>query len=431
MAKIKKINAREILDSRGNPTLETEIILDSGIQARACVPSGASCGSYEALELRDNDSKRYFGKGVLRACENVNQKIFPALKGKKVFNQKEIDRVMIELDGTKNKSSLGANAILSVSLACARAAALEKKIPLYKYLSAECQDPVSARLPRPGLGNHFPVPMFNIFNGGLHADNNLDIQEFMVVPIGLKSFKEQVRAGSEIFHFLGQILKENNLNTNIGNEGGYGANLNANFQAFEFILKAIQLSKYSLGKEIGLAIDAGATTFYNSEEKKYVLKLDKISLEKERLITLYAEWIEKYNLISVEDGLAEDDWDGWKLSKDKWEKIDKEILIVGDDLTATNIERIKKAVKENCANAVIIKPNQIGTLTETIEAARAAQEANWKIIISHRSGETCDDFISDLAVAVNADFIKTGGLSRSERLAKYNRLMKIEEELKS
>jgi enolase len=421
MAKIKKIQAREILDSRGNPTLETEIILDSGIQARACVPSGASCGSYEALELRDNDPKRYFGKGVLLACENVNQKIFPALKGKKVFNQKKIDQAMIELDGTKNKSALGANAILSVSLACARVAALEKKMPLYKYLSAGSRQlKADSRL---------PAPMFNIFNGGLHADNNLDIQEFMIVPIGLKSFKEQVRAGSEIFHFLAKILKENDLDTDVGNEGGYAPSLNANFQAFEFILKAIQQSKYSLGKEIGLAIDAGATTFYNSEEKKYVLKLDKISLEKERLITLYAEWIEKYHLISIEDGLAEDDWDGWKLSKDKWGKINKEILVVGDDLTATNIKRIKKAIEENCANAVIIKPNQIGTLTETIEAAQAAQEANWKIIISHRSGETCDDFISDLAVAVNADFIKTGGLSRSERLAKYNRLMKIEEEV--
>ncbi len=423
MAKIKKIQAREILDSRGNPTLETEIILDSGIRARSCVPSGASCGSYEALELRDNDPKRYFGKGVLLACENVNQKIFPALKGKKVFDQKKIDQAMIELDGTKNKSALGANAILSVSLACARTAALEKKLPLYKYLSAGSRQLKA--------GSRLPAPMFNIFNGGLHADNNLDIQEFMIVPIGLKSFKEQVRAGSEIFHFLGQILKENNLDTDVGNEGGYAPNLNANFQAFEFILKAIQLSEYSLGKEIGLAIDAGATTFYNSEEEKYVLKLDKISLEKERLITLYAEWIKKYNLISIEDGLAEDDWDGWKKMSSKFQVPSSKLLVVGDDLTVTNIERIKKAIKENCANAVIIKPNQIGTLTETIEAAQAAQEANWKIIISHRSGETCDDFISDLAVAVNADFIKTGGLSRSERLAKYNRLMKIEEELKS
>jgi enolase len=426
MAKIKKIQAREILDSRGNPTLETEIILGSGIQAKACVPSGASCGSYEALELRDNDSKRYFGKGVLRACENVNQKIFPALKEKSVFNQKEIDQAMIEIDGTKNKSALGANAILSVSLACARVAALEKKISLYKYLSEEFNP--AYKFMR-GTKFKIPVPMFNIFNGGLHADNNLDIQEFMIVPIGLKSFKEQVRTGSEIFHFLGQILKKNNLDTDVGNEGGYAPNLNANFQPFEFILKAIQLSKYSLGKEIGLAIDAGATTFYNSEEKKYVLKLDKISLEKERLIALYAEWIEKYNLIGIEDGLAENDWDGWKKMKLKVKSRKSKVMIVGDDLTVTNIKRIKKAIKENCANAVIIKPNQIGTLTETIEAAQAAQEVNWKIIISHRSGETCDDFISDLAVAVNADFIKTGGLSRSERLAKYNRLMKIEEEL--
>jgi len=421
MSKIKKIQSREILNSKGEPTLETEIVLTSGIRAKDSIPSGSSCGTYESLELRDNDKKRYFGKGVLLACENVNQKIFPILKGKSIFDQEKIDQAMIELDRTKNKSNLGANAILSVSLACARAAALEKKLPLYKYLLKRCQPPIA--------NCQLPIPMFNIFNGGLHADNNLDIQEFMIVPVGLESFKERIRAGSEIFHLLGQILKENNLDTDVGKEGGYGANLNSNFQTFELILEAIRRSKYSLGKDIKLAIDAGATTFYNSKEKKYVLKLDKISLTQERLISLYGEWIEKYNLISIEDGLAEDDWKGWKKMSSRFKVQSSKLLIVGDDLTVTNVERIKRAIKENCANAVIIKPNQIGTLTETIEAIKIAQKNSWKIIISHRSGETCDDFISDLAVAVKADFIKAGGLSRSERLSKYNRLMKIEEEL--
>lgn len=427
--KIKNIYAREILDSRGNPTVEVSVQLIGGTKAKAAVPSGASTGAQEAVELRDKDLKRYGGKGVLSACQNVNEKISKALKGKNVTQQKKIDEIMIELDGTENKSRLGANAILGVSLACARAAAKEKKLPLYKYIAKTFYQKATRR--RVAFVDNFrlPTPMFNIINGAKHADNNLDFQEFMIVPQGEKNFSQKVQMGAEIFHNLEKILQSKNLGTNVANEGGFAPNVETNAQAFEFILEAIKKSGNEPEKDIKFAIDAGANSFFNKKENQYVLKADGASLSPERLISLYAEWARKYPLFSVEDGLYEDDWENWKALSGKLKVISNKFLVVGDDLTVTNVKRIKKAIEKNCANAIIIKPNQIGTLTETIEAVKLTQKAKWKIIISHRSGETCDAFISDLSVAVGADYIKAGSLSRSERLAKYNRLMEIEEEV--
>lgn len=421
-AKIKNIVAREILDSRGNPTIEARVELTGKIIAIAAVPSGASTGGSEALELRDGDVKRYGGKGVLKAVENVNGVIAKALKGKDVFCQKEIDEIMINLDGTENKTKLGANAILGVSLACARAGAMAAKSPLYDYI-AEAYKFSRAQY-------KLPTPMFNIFNGGSHADTNLDIQEIMIIPHAEIPFKEKIRCGAEIFHELKNVLSQHDLDTDIGNEGGYAPDIKSTIFAFDLVLEAIKRANYIIGKDVSLGIDAGANSFYDQKENHYVLKADGISLSSERLISLYIEWIGKYNLISVEDPLNEKDWVEWRKAFIRIKSALGNAMVVTDDLTVTNIKLLQKATKDAVGNAIIIKPNQIGTLSETIEAVKMAQEAGWKIIVSHRSGETCDSFVADLAVGVGADFIKAGSLSRGERLAKYNRLMEIEDEIK-
>ena len=422
--KIKKIQALEILDSRGNPTVRVKVTLENNVSALAAVPSGASTGEFEALELRDGDLNRYNGKGVLNACNNINTKINKALKGEVVIDQKKIDRIMIDLDGTENKSSLGANAILGVSLACARAGALATNKPLYKYIVStygfKMKDFSS------------PVPMFNIINGGKHADSGLSIQEFMILPIGIKGSAERIRAGSEIFQTLKTILSAKGFSTGVGDEGGFAPKIDSHTQAFELIIKAIERSGYEAGKDIALAIDAAANSFCDSNSNEYILKPENISLDYNRLIALYLEWIEKYPLISIEDGLNENEWDQWKemSQKLKVHKVkSRKLMIVADDLTVTNLNRLKKADDNKCANAIIIKFNQIGTLSETIDCIKFAKKKGWKTIVSHRSGETCDHFIADLAVATGADFLKSGSLSRSERLAKYNRLMKIEGDL--
>ena len=440
--KIKKIQAREILDSRGNPTVEVEVVLDNKIKAKASVASGASTGKFEAVELRDGDKTRYNGKGVLKACANVNEKINKILKGQSATNQKKIDQTMLELDGTENKLNLGANAILGVSLACARAGAKAANKPLYKYL-AKIYNLQSTTC-------NLPIPMFNILNGGKHADSGLSIQEFMIVPGGIKTIKEQIRAGSEIFHCLKNILLSRGHSTGVGDEGGFAPKLESHTEAFDLILAAVKKAGYQAGKEIFLAIDAAANSFFISGDNKYILKPENISLDNNRLAALYSEWAQKYPLISIEDGLNEEDWEGWSklvqkspLLRGGWGCVksikkptpspsregNNKLMIVADDLTVTNVSRLGKAIRNKCANAIIIKPNQIGTLTETVECVKIAHEANWKIIVSHRSGETCDDFIADLAVAAGADYLKAGSLSRGERLAKYNRLMKIKEEI--
>lgn len=419
--KIKKIQAREILDSRGNPTVEAEIILENKIIATASVASGASTGELEALELRDNNAARFGGKGVLKACENVNNKISKALKGQDVYGQKKIDKIMIDLDGSENKSNLGANAILAVSLACARAGAMSKKMPLYKYIAKTFQFPLS--------NSCLPTPMFNIINGGKHADSGLSLQEFMIVPSGIKSLKEKVRAGSEVFQSLKEIIGNLGHSAGVGDEGGFSPRLDSITKAFDLITQAINKSGYKARKDIFIGIDAASNSFFIPEDNKYVLKPENISLDYNRLISLYLEWIGKYSIISIEDGLNEKDLSGWKELKQKLLEKNSKFIIVADDLTVTNPKILKKAIENNCANAIIIKLNQIGTLSETIECIEMAKKAKWKTIVSHRSGETCDDFIADLSVAVGADFLKAGSLSRGERLAKYNRLMKIEEEI--
>lgn len=419
MLKIKKIVAREILDSRGNPTIETRIELDNGIVSKASVPSGASTGEHEAFELRDGDRKRYDGMGVLKAVDNVNGKIFKALIGRDVTRQEEIDKEMIKLDGTDNKDKLGANAILSVSLACARAGALSSKKELYQYL-AETYGFESIKY-------QLPTPFFNIFNGGKHADTNLDFQEFMVAPVKKVSFAEKVRMGSEIFHELGRVLKKAGFDTDVGNEGGYAPDIVSSVQAIELILAAVLEAGYAPGKEVGLGIDVGSSELYNKRSEKYVFKLDQATFTSTTLLGLYYEWFRKYPIISLEDGLAEDDWEGWKqLTRE----LGEELLLVGDDLFVTNIERLRRGLKEKAANTILIKPNQVGTLSETMECVKFAKKHNYNIMVSHRSGETCDDFIADLAVAVGADYIKSGSLCRGERVAKYNRLMEIESQLK-
>lgn len=415
MAKIKNIFAREILDSRGNPTIETKIVLDNGITAKASVPSGASTGVHEAWELRDGDQKRYGGLGVLKACKNVEAKIAPKLIGVDAAKQEKIDEMMIKLDGTKNKKKLGANAILSVSLACARVAAMAEKKELYEYIAGAYKFPISKF--------QLPTPSFNIFNGGKHADTNLDFQEFMILPLNKTSFAEKVRMGAEIFHELGRVLKKAGFDTDVGNEGGYAPDITSSIQAVELIMAAIVNAGYQPGKDVGIGIDVGSSGLYNKETGKYVFKLDHANFTSATLSGLYYEWFRKYPIISIEDGLAEDDWEGWKkLTKE----LGSEILLIGDDLFATNVERLRQGLKEKAANAILIKLNQVGTLTETIDCVKLAQRHNYKIMVSHRSGETCDDFIADLAVAVGADFIKAGSLSRGERLVKYNRLMEIE-----
>ncbi len=415
MPKIKNLLAREILDSRGNPTIETKIILENGLIAKASVPSGASTGIHEALELRDGDTKRYNGMGVLNAVKNVNTKILKELKNFDIYKQEQIDDAMIKLDGTKNKKKLGANAILSVSLACARAGALSKNQELYKYIARTFQFKKQKF--------NLPIPSFNIFNGGKHADTNLDFQEFMIIPIIKTSFTEKVRMGSEIFHKLGEVLKSAGFDTDVGNEGGYAPDIHSSIQAVELIISAIINAGYKPGKDICLGTDVGSSELYNKETKKYIFKLDKAQFTSDTLSGLYYEWFRKFPIIAIEDGLDQDDWEGWReLNKE----LGSEMLLIGDDLFVTNINRLRKGIKEKAANAILIKPNQVGTLSETIACVKLAQKHNYKTMASHRSGETCDDFIADLAVAVQADYIKAGSLCRGERLAKYNRLMEIE-----
>jgi len=418
MSNIKKIVGREILDSRGNPTVEVDVILDNGVLGRAAVPSGASTGEHEAVELRDGDKKRYLGKGTLTAVNNVNKTIAPAISGMNPENQIEIDKKMISLDGTKNKAKLGANAILGVSMAVCRAAASDKKVSLYKYIRST----FNLKLETYKL----PVPMMNILNGGKHADNNVDLQEFMVFPIGAKNFKEALRYGAEVFHNLKKVLKDKGFNTSVGDEGGFAPNLPSNEAALENIIEAIIKSGYAPGKDIAIALDPAASSFF--KDGNYVLEgenIDKIK-SSEIMVEFYANLVEKYPIVSIEDGLAEDDWNGWKLMTDK---LGNKIQIVGDDLFVTNIERLSEGINKKTANSILIKLNQIGTLTETIDTINMAHKAKYTTVISHRSGETEDTFIADLSVAVNAGQIKTGSASRTDRICKYNQLLRIEEEL--
>ncbi len=412
MCKIKEARAREVLDSRGNPTVEVEVELENNIISRAAVPSGASTGSKEALELRDKDPKRFKGKGVLKAVENVNKEIAPKIKGFSVLKQQELDRFLIELDGTENKSRLGANAILGVSLAVARAGAMVCGLPLYRYIG--------------GVGaKTLPVPQMNIVNGGVHAPNNLDIQEFMIIPLGAENFKEALRMGSEVFHTLKSILAKDGHSTSVGDEGGFAPNLNSNQEALEYIKKAIEEAGYKCGKDVALGIDAAASEFFNNG--KYELKGEGKTLSSEEMIDYYEELISKYPIVSLEDGLAEDDWDGWKKFT---QRLGKKVQLVGDDIFVTNPKIFSKGIHEGIANAILIKLNQIGTVSETIETIELAKRCGYKTVVSHRSGETEDSFIADFAVGMNTGQIKTGSLCRSERIAKYNQLLRIEEDLK-
>lgn len=412
MEKIEIIFAREILDSRGNPTIEVEACLSDGGWGQAAVPSGASTGKFEALELRDSDPERYSGNGVLQAVENVNNVIAPEIIGMDPFSQALIDKTMIDLDGTENKEKLGANAILGVSLAVARAAADSLGMPLYRYIGGTN----ACRL---------PMPMMNIVNGGKHAANSLDLQEFMIVPKGGKTFREALRIGSEVFHSLAKVLSDNNLSTGVGDEGGFAPDLSSNEQGVEMILGGIEKAGYSPGKDVVLALDAAANSFYHNGQ--YIFSMsDKSQRDSEMMVDFYADWIKRYPIFSLEDGLDEDDWDNWKVLT---QRLGDKIQIVGDDLFVTNPDRIARGIKEGSANAVLIKLNQIGTLTETLKAIEMAHKAGWKTVVSHRSGETEDSFIADLSVAVGSGQIKTGSLSRSERICKYNRLLRIEEEL--
>jgi len=411
---ITKVIGREILDSRGNPTVEADVHLADGTVGRAAVPSGASTGEHEAVELRDNDPKRYLGKGTRKAVQNVNKKIAPAVTGMEAEEQSAIDHKMIELDGTPNKGKLGANAILAVSMAAARAAAQSQMTPLYRYLG--------------GVGaNLLPVPQMNILNGGAHADNSVDPQEFMIVPYGAASFAEALRMGSEVFHTLKGVLKKRGYSTSVGDEGGFAPNLKSNEEAVEAVLEAITKAGYKPGKDIGIALDPAASEFYDTERGKYVFKKsDKSERTPEQLVKFWAKWVEQYPIISLEDGMAEQDWDGWKLLTDT---LGKKIQLVGDDIYVTNTEIFAKGIEKGIANSILIKLNQIGTITETLEAMQMATNANYTCVVSHRSGETEDPFIADFVVATRAGQIKTGSLSRTDRIAKYNQLLRIEEEL--
>lgn len=414
MSIIEFIEAREILDSRGNPTVEVDVILEDGSMGRAAVPSGASTGIHEAVELRDGDKNRFMGKGVLIAVENVNNTIAAELIGLDALDQVDIDRTMIELDGTENKSKLGANAILGVSMAVARAAADHLGVPLFKYLGSYHTSTL-------------PVPMANIINGGSHADNSVDFQEFMVMPVGASSIREAVRMVAEIFHNLKSILKAKGYNTSVGDEGGFAPNLKSNEEACEVILEAIKKAGYEAGKDVFIALDPASSEFYDADKKKYIFKKsDGRELSSEEMATYWDEWIDKYPIISLEDGMAEDDWEGWKLHT---EKSGKKIQIVGDDLFVTNTKRLEKGIEMGIANSILIKVNQIGTLTETFEAVEMAKKAGYTAVVSHRSGETEDNFIADLVVALETGQIKTGSMSRSDRIAKYNQLMRIEDYL--
>ena len=412
MSFISQIHARQIFDSRGNPTVEVDVTLDSGVVGRAAVPSGASTGKHEAVEMRDEDPTKYMGKGVLQAVENVNSRIAAELVGFSVYEQALLDKIMIELDGTPNKASLGANAILGVSLAAARAAAQDAGMPLYRYVG--------------GVGaSTLPVPMMNILNGGSHADNSIDFQEFMIMPVGAPSFSEALRWGTEIFHTLKTVLKKQGLSTNVGDEGGFAPNIKSNEEAIKVVLQAIEAAGYRPGEDVMIAMDAAVSEFY--EDGMYHFKKstgDKLTSA--QMSAYWADWVSKYPIISIEDGMDEDDWAGWKLHT---ESLGNKIQLVGDDLFVTNVDRLQRGIDEKIANAILIKVNQIGTLTETIAAVNLGRRNGYKSIMSHRSGETEDNTIADLAVALNTGQIKTGSASRSDRMAKYNQLLRIEEEL--
>jgi enolase len=411
---IAEIHAREILDSRGNPTVEAEVSLGDGSMGRAAVPSGASTGEHEAVELRDGDNERYMGKGVLHAVENVNLAIAPALQGMDATVQREIDDTMLALDGTSNKSKLGANAILAVSMACARASAVSLKAPLYRYLG--------------GVGaSVLPVPMMNILNGGAHADSNVDFQEFMAMPVGAKSFSEALQWGAEVFHTLKSVLKKRGYNTAVGDEGGFAPSLKANVEAIELILEAMQQAGFRAGEDVAIALDPAASEFFDTDKGKYVFKKsDKSVKSSQDMVRFWSDWVRQYPIVSIEDGLAEDDWDGWRLLT---EELGDKIQLVGDDLFVTSTERLKRGIEENVANSILIKVNQIGTVSETLDAIELARRNGYTAVISHRSGETEDTFIADLAVATGVGQIKTGSASRTDRIAKYNQLLRIEEEL--
>jgi enolase len=414
MSTIQSIHARQILDSRGNPTVEVDVRTESGYLGRAAVPSGASTGTHEAVELRDNDEKVYMGKGVLKAVSNVNELIYPELIGMSVYEQNMIDRIMLELDGTPNKGRLGANAILGVSLAVAKAAAQEAGMPLYRYIGG-----VSA--------NTLPVPMMNILNGGSHADNSIDFQEFMVMPASAPSFSEALRIGAEIFHTLKKVLKGKGFSTNVGDEGGFAPNIGSNDEAIEIIIQAIEKAGYRPGEDVWIAMDAAASEFYNAETGIYEFKKstgDKLTSD--QMADYWKDWADKYPILSIEDGMAEDDWAGWKRHTDL---IGQRVQLVGDDLFVTNVTRLQQGIEQDVANSILVKVNQIGSLTETIDTVNLAKRNSYKTIMSHRSGETEDSTIADLAVALNAGQIKTGSASRSDRMAKYNQLLRIEEEL--
>lgn len=411
---VEDIYARQILDSRGNPTIEVDVITSDGCTGRAAVPSGASTGMHEAVELRDGDSSVYMGKGVLKAVENVNEIIAPELEGISVYEQQSIDRLMIDLDGTGNKSRMGANAILGVSLACARAASASLGMPLYRYVG--------------GIqGNLLPVPMMNILNGGAHADNGIDFQEFMVMPLGASTFSEALRMGTEVFHHLKKVLHSQGLSTNVGDEGGFAPNIRNNTEALELVLRAIEAAGYVPGSQIAIALDAACTEMYDTETGMYRLhKSGGETMDSSALVDFWANWCEKYPICSIEDGLAEDDWKGWAALTSR---IGKKVQLVGDDLFVTNTKRLRKGIESGVANSILVKVNQIGTLTETMETVQAATLASYSSIMSHRSGETEDSTIADLAVGFRTGQIKTGSASRSDRMAKYNQLLRIEEEL--
>lgn len=422
-AKISQVKAREILDSRGNPTIEVDIRLSDGTLGRACVPSGASTGEHEAVELRDGDKKRFLGKGVLNAVRNVNEKIAKTIIGKDPEKQEEIDRLLVSLDGTENKSSLGANAILGVSLACAHAAAAAKKVSLFRYLGG-------------AEANLLPVPMMNIINGGVHADNNVDLQEFMVMPFNADRFSDALRMGTEIFHHLKKILHAKKLSTAVGDEGGFAPNLESNEEALDVIVEAIEQAGYRPGTDVKIALDPASSSFYgqdktgsNKNPGKYVLRAETQPIKSAAdMVEFYARLCERYPIFSIEDGLSEDDWEGWG---DLTKRLGKEVQLVGDDLFVTNVKRLKMGIERKVANSILIKVNQIGTLTETIEAVKLAHQNSYTAVMSHRSGETEDTTIADLAVALRTGQIKTGSASRTDRIAKYNQLLRIEEELGS
>lgn len=414
MSLIESIHARQILDSRGNPTVEVDVVTESGAFGRAAVPSGASTGTHEAVELRDGDKKRYVGKGVLKAVENVNNKIAEEIVGFSVYDQNLIDKIMLELDGTPNKGNLGANAILGTSMAIAKAAAMEAGLPLYRYIGG-----VNA--------NTLPVPMMNILNGGSHADNKIDFQEFMVMPVKADTFSESLRMGTEIFHTLKKVLHDKHLSTNVGDEGGFAPNIASNEEAIEVVLIAIEKAGFKAGEDVFIAMDAATSEFYDAASNSYTFKKSSgKKISSDEMVEYWANWASKYPIISIEDGMAEDDWNGWKKLTDK---IGKKIQLVGDDLFVTNVTRLQQGIDKGVANSILVKVNQIGSLTETINAVNLAKRNAYKSVMSHRSGETEDSTIADLAVALNTGQIKTGSASRSDRMAKYNQLIRIEEEL--